>query len=304
MDLRRELSVRHYSTNSRAEKVFRFASTAAAVLASFTVALIIFFMCMPALKALSQVPLSAFFSTTWNPRGYSGSSWGILPFIAGSLWTTVIALVISVPLSFLAAVFSSQFMSKALRSATDVFFSLLAGIPSVIMGFLALTAIAPLIAKVFHLSSGLTMLNGGITLAIMVLPTMVSVLSDAFQNIAEIYKEGALALGASKWQAAIGVLFQFVKPAFISSVLLSFGRAIGETMAVIMAVGNVAMIPKSPLQPGETMTGVLAIEMPETVAGSTHYNVLFLIGLILLLIALLVNYLSGLITSKVRVKIQ
>ena len=296
--------MRNYSTNSSAEKTFRLASAAAAVLASLGVVFIIFFMCIPAFRALSQVPLTAFLSATWNPRGYSGSSWGILPFIAGSLWTTAIALIISVPLSFLAAVFSSQYMTESIRSATDLFFSILAGIPSVIMGFLALTTIAPLIARVFHLSSGLTMLNGGITLAIMVLPTMVSVLSDAFQKIPEIYREGALALGASKWQAAVGVLFQFVKPAFISSVLLSFGRAIGETMAVIMAVGNVAMIPKTPLQPGETMTGVLAIEMPETIAGSVHYNVLFLIGFLLLLIALLVNYLSGLITSRMRVKIQ
>lgn len=296
--------MRNYSTNSSAERIFRLASTAAAVLASLGVVLIVSFMCVPAFKALSQVPFAAFLSTKWNPKGYSGSTWGILPFIAGSLWTTVIALIISVPLSFLAAVFSSQFMTESIRSATDLFFSVLAGIPSVIMGFLALTTIAPLIAKVFHLSSGLTILNGGITLAIMVLPTMVSVLSDAFQKIPVIYKEGALALGASKWQAAVEVLFQFVKPAFISSVLLSFGRAIGETMAVIMAVGNVAMIPKTPLQPGETMTGVLAIEMPETIAGSVHYNVLFLIGFLLLLIALLVNYLSGLITPKVRVKIQ
>jgi len=144
--------VRHYSTNSRAEKVFRFASTAAAVLASFTVALIIFFMCMPALKALSQVPLSAFFSTTWNPRGYSGSSWGILPFIAGSLWTTVIALVISVPLSFLAAVFSSQFMSKALRSATDVFFSLLAHPPDILAGLPEAGGIAVIILEAFGMA--------------------------------------------------------------------------------------------------------------------------------------------------------
>ncbi|WP_018963412.1 phosphate ABC transporter permease subunit PstC [Coprothermobacter platensis] len=292
------------SINNNSEKVFRLASTVAAVLAALMVVLIIIFMLLPSLKALVKIPLRELFTTRWNPEGYSKSSWGILPFLAGSLWTTIIALAISIPISFLAAIFSTQFLPATFRPITDLFFSILAGIPSVIMGFLALTAIAPLLAKTFNLPSGLTMLNGGITLAIMVLPTMVSVLTDSFQKIPQIYKEGALALGASKWQAAIGVLFQFVKPAFISSILLSFGRAIGETMAVIMAVGNVAMIPTSPLQPGETMTGALAIEMPEAVANSLHYNALFLIGFILLIIALLVNYLSGLITSKVRVEIQ
>jgi phosphate transport system permease protein len=276
----------------------------AAVLAALMVLLIVIFMLIPTLRAITKIPLTQFFSTRWIPQGYSGSKWGILPFLAGSLWTTVIALLISVPISFLAAIFSTQFLSPGLRSVTDLFFSILAGIPSVIMGFLALTAIAPVIARVFHLSSGLTVLNGGITLAIMVLPTMVSVLSDSFEKIPEIYKEGALALGASKWETAVGVLFQFVRPAFLSSILLSFGRAIGETMAVIMAVGNVAMIPTSPLQPGETMTGVLAIEMGETVANSLHYDALFFIGFVLLIIALLVNYISGLITSKVRVEIQ
>ncbi|NPV89034.1 phosphate ABC transporter permease subunit PstC [Coprothermobacteraceae bacterium] len=292
------------SSSKTEDKIFRSVAFAAAALSAAAVFLIILFLTWPALKALLEVPVAELWHTRWNPAGYTSQSWGIIPFVAGSLWVTLIALALAVPVALLASVFSTQFVPEKLRSMTDFIFGTLAGIPSVIMGFLALTVVGPLIAKVFGLNSGLTVLNGGIILSIMIMPTMVSTLADAFEKIDPIYAEGALALGATKWQAALTVLYRFVRPAFFASILLSFGRAIGETMAVIMAIGNVALIPRSPLQPGETLTGVLAIEMAETVVGSLHYNVLFLIGLLLLISTLIVNYLSELITQRTRVKVQ
>lgn len=214
---------------------------------------------------------------------------GILPLILGSLWVTLGAALISIPLGVGAAIYIAEIAHWRTREILKAGIELLAAIPSVVIGFVGMTTLAPLVKKIFSLPTGLTALSGSITLAFMAMPTIVSIAEDAITAVPRQYKEGAIALGATHWQTIYRVIIPAVLPGIIAAVMLGIGRVIGETMAVMMVTGNSALIPHSLLQPVRTLTATIAAEMGETVHGDAHYFALFAIGIVLFLITGLIN---------------
>lgn len=214
---------------------------------------------------------------------------GIFPLILGSLWVCLGATVISIPLGVSAAVYIAEIAPGRMREFLKSGIELLAAIPSVVIGFIGMTTLAPLVRRLFNLPTGLTGLSGALTLAFMAMPTIVSIAEDALTAVPRQYKEGALALGASHWQAIYRVILPAALPGVMAAIMLGIGRVIGETMAVMMVTGNAVLIPSSLLQPLRTLTATIAAEMGETVQGEPHYFSLFAIGIVLFVITFLIN---------------
>ncbi len=231
----------------------------------------------------------------WNPTGAT-PTYGIYPLIAGTLLVTLGAMVIAIPLGIASAVFIAELASPRVRAVVKPAIELLAGIPSVVYGFFGLVILTDQIRLVFDVASGETWLAGSILLGIMALPTIVSVSEDAISAVPRGYREGSLALGATHWQTITGTVIPAALSGITAAVILGMGRAIGETMAVIMVAGNAAIIPEplwNALSPVRTLTGTLGIEMGEVAVGSTHYHALFGVAVVLLAITLTVNLLAG-----------
>lgn len=228
----------------------------------------------------------------------SGKSWypisepprfGILPLILGSLWVTAGALLVSVPVGVACAVYIGEVAPVWLREILKGSVEFLAAIPSIVLGFIGLTTLVPLVQRIFHLPTGLTALSGSLMLGFMAMPTIVSIMEDALSTVPRAYREGALALGATHWQAIWRVVLPAASSGVIAAVMLGVGRVIGETMAVMMITGNAAQIPHSFLEPVRTMTATIAAEMGEAVQGSAHYDSLFAIGIVLFVITFIIN---------------
>lgn len=239
----------------------------------------------------------------------SGKSWyptqeppefGILPLIAGSIIVTALALIISIPLGVGSAVYIAELAKPKEREFLKPFIELLAGIPSVIFGLFGMVFLSPLIMKLFHLSTGLNALTAGIILGIMIVPIISSISEDAISSVPRTLREAALALGANKWETIIKVVLPAARSGVISSIILGFGRAVGETMVVLMVAGNAASIPKSIFQPVRPMTSTIAAEMGEAVVGSNHYHALFGIAVVLFII----TFVSNIVTERVRHRIN
>jgi len=217
---------------------------------------------------------------------------GILPLILGSIWVTVGATLIAVPLGIAVAIFIGEIAPGWLRETLKAGVELLAAIPSIVLGFIGLVTLVPLVKKLFSLPTGLTALSGSIMLAFMALPTIVSIMEDAFNAVPRIYREGSIAMGATKWQTIRRIVLPSAASGIIAAVMLGIGRVIGETMAVMMITGNAAVIPKSLFQPVRTMTATIASEMGETIQGSDHFFSLFAIAIVLFTITFLINLLA------------
>lgn len=217
---------------------------------------------------------------------------GIVPLLLGSLLVTVGATIISIPLGISCAVFISEIAPQFLKDAFKALIELLAAIPSVVLGFVGMVTLVPFIRHIFNLPTGLTALSGSIMLALMAMPTIVSIAEDALNAVPRAYKDGAYALGATKWQVIHRVILPAASSGLIAAVMLGIGRVIGETMAVMMITGNAARIPHSFLEPVRTMTATIAAEMGETVRGDLHYFALFAIGLVLFLITFVINLIA------------
>ncbi len=188
-------------------------------------------------------------------------------------------------------------MKEVLKTGIE----LLAAIPSVVLGFVGIAILVPIVKQSFHLVTGLTALTGSITLALMAMPTIVTITEDVLTAVPRPYREAALALGATKWQTMYRVLLPAARSGIMAAIMLGIGRVIGETMAVMMVTGNATRIPHTLLQPVRTMTATIAAEMGETVRGSEHYAALFAIGMVLFLISFLVNVLADLFLNRKRV---
>jgi phosphate transport system permease protein len=227
----------------------------------------------------------------WYPISYP-PKFGILPLILGSLWVTAGAVIIAVPLGVGCAIFIGEIVPKSIRDYLKSGVELLAAIPSVVIGFVGLVTLVPLVRSVFGLRSGLNILSGSIMLAFMAMPTIVSIIEDALNTVPKSYRDGSLALGATKWQTIYRVVLRAALSGIVAGVMLGIGRVIGETMAVMMITGNAAILPKSFFDPARTMTATIASEMGEAVHGSPHYFALFAIGIVLFLITFLVNLLA------------
>ena len=240
------------------------------------------------------------FSTEWFPTSQSHVRYGVLALMVGTASVTVLAMSIAVPFGLGAAVFVSEFCGKRTREWVKIVIELLAAIPSVVWGFIGLSLMNPLIQRVFHVPIGLNVLNGALLLALMSVPIMVSIGEDALKAVPDSYREAALALGATRWQTVYRVLLPAAKNGLLAAVLLGVGRAIGETMAVLMATGHAINIPHSPFDPVRTLTATIAAELGEASVGSNHYQVLFIIGILLFSITFLVNLTADLVVKGIR----
>lgn len=240
-----------------------------------------------------------FLGKHWYPIS-SPPSFGILPLILGSLLVTAGAMVIALPLGIASAFYIAEVAPDLLREILKPVIEMLAAIPSVVLGFIGLTVVAPYIRTIFNLPTGLTALTGSLMLAFMALPTIISISEDAIRSVPTDFKEASLALGANRFETMLRVTLPAAFSGIIAAVMLGLGRVIGETMAVLMVTGNAALIPISFLQPVRTMTATIAAEMGETVVGSPHYHALFTIGLVLFLIAFVINLVADLGLHRFR----
>jgi phosphate transport system permease protein len=257
---------------------------------------LLFFKAYPAFEELGVMEF--FGGAVWNPTSYSKVQYGILSLINSSLMVTLGALLIAIPLGVACAAFLSDIASPKMREILKPAIEILAAIPSVVVGFLGIVLVNPLISKIFGISHGLTALNGSILLAIMSLPTIISLSEDALKAVPRSYKEASLALGASRWQTLVRVSVPSALSGIIASIMLGMGRAIGETMTVLMATGNAPALTFNFLEAIQTMTATIAIELGEVPYNTTHYYALFVIGLVLFAMTFLVNLISDLILQK------
>ena len=239
---------------------------------------------------------------TWDPTG-SPPEYGTLPLTVGTVLVTLGAMAIAIPLSLGCAVFTAEIASSRTRSILKPAIELLAGIPSVVYGFFGLVILTEVLRVTFDLASGLTWLAGSILLAIMALPTITSVSEDAIRAVPHEFREGSLAVGATRWQTMSRVVIPSAFSGITAAIILGTGRALGETMAVLMVTGNAAIIP-SPIMnvfsPIRTLTGTLGIEMGEVSLGSAHYHALFGIAFLLLVITLIVNMAATVVIGRIR----
>jgi phosphate transport system permease protein len=241
-------------------------------------------------------------SIEWYPTSQSHVRYGALALIAGTFSVTLLAMAIAVPFGVGTAIYVSEFCGPRAKETLKIVIELLAAIPSVVWGFIGLTVMNSLIIKLFNAPIGLNALNGGVILALMSVPIIVSIGEDALKAVPDSYREAALALGATRWQMVRRVLLPAAKNGLLAAVLLGVGRAVGETMAVLMATGHSIRIPTGPLDPVRTLTATIAAELGETAVGSDHYQVLFVIGILLFSITFVVNLSADLIVRGIRGK--
>ena len=253
------------------------------------VALIFIFLLREGLPALSDVALSNLLSTRWYPiENY----FGILPLLTGSLVVTLGAALIAIPLGLGSAIFIAEISPRWLREILKPLIELLGGLPSVVLGFLGIMVLSPYLRIFLNLPTGLTALAGSLLLGAIAIPTIVSIAEDALDSVPQSYREGALAVGATRWQTIWRVTLPAARSGVLTAIMLGIGRALGETMAVMMVTGNAPVMAtrwNSLFMPARTMTATIAAEMGEVANGSVHYHVLFFIGLVLFLISLAVN---------------
>jgi phosphate transport system permease protein len=247
-------------------------------------------------------PIEFFTSIQWYPTSQTHVRYGALALILGTASVTSLAMVIAVPFGLGAAIFISEFCSARLRESFKVIIELLAAIPSVVWGFIGLTIMNSLIIKLFNAPIGLTMLNGGIILALMSVPIIVSIGEDALKAVPDSFREAALAMGCTRWQMVYRVLLPAARNGLLAAVLLGVGRGVGETMAVLMATGHSVRVPHSVLDPVRTLTATIAAELGESSVHSDHYQVLFIIGILLFTITFVINLAADLIVKGIRNK--
>lgn len=240
--------------------------------------------------ANDKFSLSQFlFSQEWYPTSEVNKRYGVLAMLAGTFSVTALAMVIAVPFGLGAAIYVSEFCGPKTKETLKIVIELLAAIPSVVWGFIGLTVMSRLIVQYTGAPVGVNILNGGIILALMSVPIIVSIGEDALKAVPDSFREAGIALGATRWQLVWRVLLPAAKNGLLAAVLLGVGRAVGETMAVLMATGHAIHIPNSVLDSVRTLTANIAAELGEAPAGSDHYQVLFLTGVLLFTITFVVN---------------
>ncbi len=286
------------------ERLVAVAVRVAGVSAIAFILVIFFFLIQQGLPALVEVPLPDLLARRWYPIE---GVFGLLPLVLGSLLVTLGATVIAVPLGLLTAVYIAEVAPRPVREVLKPFIEVLAGLPSVMLGFLGIVALAPELYHRLNLSTGLTAFTGALLLGWIAIPTIVSVAEDALDAVPRAYRDGALALGANHWQTIWRVTLPAARGGVLTAVMLGIGRAFGETMAVMMVTGNAAVIPLglgSLFQPVRTMTATIAAEMGEVAGGSIHYHVLFLVGILLFMISLAVNLVGASVVFRARTRAE
>jgi len=244
--------------------------------------------------------LAGFFATPlWQPVG-EVPKYGLVPLLTGTLKVVVIAMLFAVPLGVLAAVYSAEFASARVREVLKPAVELLAGIPSVVLGFFALMVLATWLQTVTHSAMRLNALTAGIALGLGVIPTIFTVAEDALRAVPRSFREASLGIGASPWQTAWHVSLPAASAGVAAGVLLGLARAVGETMIVLMASGNAAITSGSPLDSVRTLSATIAAELAEVVVGSAHYATLFFLGALLFTVTFLINVAAGAFVERLR----
>ena len=253
------------------------------------VGMIFFFLLVESLPALREVELSNLLSSRWYPIE---DHYGVMPLIGGSLIITIGAMMIALPFGVGTAIYLSEIAPRWLRETLKPIVEILGGLPSVVLGFMGMLILSPYLRIWLDLPTGLSALAGSILLGGIAIPTVVSISEDALDAVPRSYRDASLAMGATEWQTIWRVTLPAARSGVLTAVMLGIGRAIGETMTVMMVTGNAPILPtgiKDLFSPVRTMTATIAAEMGEVANSSTHYHVLFLIGIILFLISLVVN---------------
>jgi phosphate transport system permease protein len=280
------------------ERVIESAMLICALLSVAAVIMITVLIFSKGLPLFSKVSVWDFISgTTWKP---TKEVYGIFPMIVGSLYTTAIALLIGIPVGLGCAIFLAEIAPRKLAAVLRRGIEILAGIPSVVFGFFGMVLLVPFIRS-FKLGSGFSVLAAGLILAVMILPTIISISEVSLRAVPKSFRDGSLAMGASKWQTIRKVSLPTAKSGIVTSIVLGIGRAVGETMAVRLVAGNTPIIPESIFQSVRTMTVNIIIEMSYVVTGSDHYSALFATGIVLFVFIMILN---GVVTvlSRKRVK--
>jgi phosphate transport system permease protein len=267
-------------------------------LAIVVLAAIFTFLAVNSLKSVQEVGLWKMISgTDWFPTS-EPPHFGFLPSEVGSLWVSGVALTLAVPIAVLAAIYLSEFAGGRLKEITKSVVEFMAAVPSVVLGLLGLVYIAPTIQSIFNLQSGLTALTAGVVVGVMCLPTIISISEDALHAVPVDLRQASLALGNTRWETTYKVTVPAASSGIFAAVMLGLGRAIGETMVVLMLAGNSGLIPTSPLQAARTLTGTIAQEMGEVARGSMHFSVLFSMGLVLFAITFAVNLAADIVLER------
>jgi phosphate transport system permease protein len=264
------------------------------------VGLIFIFLLREGLPIFGEVPIDSLITTRWYPiEGY----FGLLPLIGGSILVTLGAILIAMPVGLGTAIFIAEIAPRWAREILKPIVEALAGIPSVVLGFIGILVLSPFIRNLLNIPTGLTALTGSLLLAAISIPTIVSISEDALDSVPRSYRDASIALGVTEWQTIWHVTLPAARSGVLTALMLGIGRAIGETMTVMMVTGNAAVIPlglDAFISPVRTMTATIAAEMGEVAKGSTHYHVLFLIGIVLFLISLAVNITASLVIFRQR----
>lgn len=238
----------------------------------------------------------------WIPTATPAPQFGILPLLLGTLWVSIFAILIALPLGLGVAVYLSELAGEGTRKILKPTIELLAGIPSVVYGFFGLVVFVPLIQNTLGLPVGETALAGSFILAIMALPTIITVAEDAMRNTPKTMREASLGLGATHWQTIYRVIIPYASSGISAAVVLGVGRAVGETMAVLMVTGNAAVMPHSLLEPVRTIPATIAAELGEAPSGGAHYQALFLLGSILFIFTLIISISAEMISKQQKNK--
>lgn len=243
-------------------------------------------------------PADFFGGREWMPTATPAPQFGVLPLIMGTLWVSIFAILIALPLGLGVAIYLSELAGERMRKVLKPAIELLAGIPSVVYGFFGLVVIVPLIQQVFKLPVGETAFAGSLILAVMALPTIITVAEDAMRNTPRAMREASLALGATHWQTIYRVIIPYAGSGISAAVVLGIGRAIGETMAVLMVTGNAAVMPRTLFEPVRTIPATIAAELGEAPAGGAHYEALFMLGCILFVITMVISVTAEMISKR------
>ena len=255
--------------------------------------LIFLFLLREGLPALAEVAPKDLFNTRWYPIE---GLFGLLPLLSGSLIVTVFSILIALPLGVGTAIYIGEIAPRRVNEILKPTIEILAGIPSVVLGFIGILVLSPFMRETFNLPTGLTAFTGAFLLALISIPTIVSIAEDALYAVPKTYRDAAYALGASQWQVIWGVVVPAARTGILTAVMLGVGRSLGETMAVMMVTGNAPTMfsgLNSFISPIRTMTATIASEMGEVASGSTHYHVLFFIGILLFIFSLIINVSSA-----------
>ena len=262
--------------------------------------LIVFFLFREGIPIFREISVSKFlFGSAWYPT-YDPPEYGIWPLIVGSLLVTLFSCLIAVPLGVMSAIYISEIAPAAIKEVLKSIIELLAGLPSVVLGFFGMVIVAPWLQETFDLPTGLNIINASVMLAIMAIPTISSISEDALYAVPREFKEASYALGATKFETIIKIIMPAALSGISTAVILGMARAIGETMVVLMVAGGAAAIPESIFDPVRPMPASIAAEMGEAPFGSGHYHALFATGIVLFFVTLAFNLIADYISNKFK----